>query len=216
MMDVSPRRKYLAVTVILAFAAATFLGGGYVFGLLTDQEETGASITAASDFEDGSTTGDVTFRGCSEVRFRPADGQSFSATLTLYNSSRDARESVTLTASDAESDANGFRYDSGGDRYEFDVHEYYDSTDGEDKILAVRLDGERFENEHRCADNVETSDSEGSGSTETTTETTTAGNEGTVTTDEPDEEGDDEPESTTTESANATRTTIETTTDDDS
>lgn len=198
------RRTYLAVFVILAIAGASFLGGGYTFGLLTDQEETSASFEATSDFGDRSTRGDVTFRGCGQVRFRPTDGESFSATLTLYNASSRDRETVALNADDAGAEA-GFRFDSGRNRYRFDVHEYYDSSDGEDKILALRLDGERFENDRRCADNAEGTDSDGSGATtETTVTTATAGNAESTTPESGEERGDETGDATTETAARAT------------
>lgn len=206
-----PTRRTLLAFAVLAIATLSFLGGGYTFGLLTDQEETSASFRAASDFGNESPDGDVAFRGCGEVRFEPADRDSFSATVTLYNDSRDVRETVTLNQDDAESEPSGFWFDSDRNRYRFDVHEYYDSTDEEDKVLALRLDGERFDNEHRCADDGSASDSEGSGTSAGAT-TTTAGNAGSTTPTESGTEGSDENGATSTETA--ARTTTETTDDD--
>lgn len=205
MIDASNRRTYLAVFVTLAIAGVSFLGGGYTFGLLMDQEETSVSFEAASDFGTDASRGDVTFRGCGQVRFRPVDAESFSATLTLYDASSQDRETVTLNEDDAGAEA-GFRFDSGRNQYRFDVHEYYNSSDGEDKILALRLDGERFENERRCADDAEGTDSvvseEGS---ETTVTTATAGNaESTTPVGSGEEKSDETGDATTGTAARAT------------
>lgn len=210
----APTRRTVIVVAVLALATLSFLGGGYTFGLLTDQEETGASFQAASDFEDRSTRGDVSFRGCGQVRFRPANVSTFAATLTLYNSASQDRETVTLNEDDAGAE-DGFRFDSGREQYRFDVHEHYNSTDEEDKILALRLDGKRFENERQCADTDAGTESGAIASTgETTVTTATAGNAESTTPVESGEEGSDETGDATT--GTAARATTNTTAERDS
>lgn len=216
-MDASTRRKYLAVAVIVGFASATFLGGGYAFGWVTDQESSEVSVGAASDFDDSSPPAagdnDVTFSGCGEAWFRPSNGESFAVTLALYNSSRNATESVSLTETDAGSAATGFRYDPDRERYKFDVHEYYGSTDGEDKIFDARLDGERFENDNRCAENVgddaETDGEVRAAGTATPTETTERTTETEDATTENTTETTVDATSTATEATTDTETTTE-------
>lgn len=174
-MNASTRRTALAAAVVLAFAGAAFFGGGYAFGLLSDQERADASIRAASDFGGPPADDTVSFAGCGQVRLDLPEDASFSLTVTLYDAATDDQSTVTVTEADAGSPASGFWYHSGQDRYRF-VAKKVDSQDGV-KILAAELDGERYENDRECAKvgSVGTATTAGSGET-----TTTAGNDGSI------------------------------------
>lgn len=150
-MDPTTRRRTLAAAVTLAFATVAFAGGGYTVSLLSDEERTGASIQAASDFAESPSAGEaVTFRGCGAVRLRmPADA-SLPLAVTVYDPATDDRETVTFTDADAESEASGFQYVPAQDRYQFDL-ESYQGASGEAKIVSVKLDGETVTNTNRCA-----------------------------------------------------------------
>lgn len=151
-MDASTRRTVLTTAAILAFAATAF-AGGYTFGQVSDGERTGASIRAASDFGESPTAAEVvSFRGCGQIRLRTSENASFSLAVTLVDASTDARKTVTLTDADAESEASGFRYASGPGRYQFAPRGSEGAARAGDKILAAKLDGERVENGHRCAE----------------------------------------------------------------
>lgn len=166
MTDASTRRRRLALVALVAVAAGAFLGGGYTFGLLTDQESTDASIRAASDF--GESDPDVAFRGCGEVRFGAPGREPFAVAVTVYRGATGTRETVALTANGTASDAAGLRYRPKRDRYAFDLRDRE-----RDRILGVRLGGEYVENEHRCAENA----ADGADAAGARPASTTAGND---------------------------------------
>lgn len=174
-MDESTRRTVLATATILALATLAFAGGGYTFGLLTDEERAGASIRAASDF-DGAPSADelVSFRGCGALWLHVPEDASFALSVTLSDSVGNTGRTVTLTDADAGPEDSGFWYSHGQDRYQFDLAEYRESS-GEAGIVSAELDGEPVANDNQCAA-VETGEAGARSGTGSSTVTTTAGN----------------------------------------
>jgi hypothetical protein len=98
----------------------------------------------------------VDFRGCSEVWivFEEDFEGSVVVDIQIYNAVTNETENVERTIDMDDTETIGGQY---GDQpvYKFNVHSYVGESDsGDSKIRSVSTDGETYENQNNCADNV--------------------------------------------------------------